>query len=372
MSPDGRPLYVEASPLLSPRLTGIGRFPARLVESLARRTAVRLVTLLARHEARQCGLRTSLARGEEIAVDAQRLPGADLDLDGWVGHLLRLPKVAHDLERSRRCGGVYTQTRPAGRHFARELSILYDFTPVLLPAAHEPWARHEFGVFFSRGLAASDKVIAISSATKADSRWLTPLAEDDVVVASPGPSVCAFAHASGAPIERHPARFLVVATHEPRKNAAFVLDWFEDTSLLPEDAELYWAGPEGWLTNRSRRRAGARRSRRKVRLLGMVSDARLCELYRSATASIYPSLYEGFGFPVLDSLLHGTPVVCSYNSALEEFEGPGVFYCDPHEPASLEAAMRDLLSARNPIARPDLHQRCSWDRMAEVVLDLCG
>src|SRR5262249_26877817 len=79
------------------------------------------------------------------------------------------------------------------------------------------------------------------------------------------------------------------------------------------------------------------------RFLGMVPDARLCELYRRAAFTIYPSLYEGFGFPVLDALRHGTPVVSSFNSSLQEFAGPGGFYFDPCDPASLDAACRELL-----------------------------
>ena len=108
----------------------------------------------------------------------------------------------------------------------------------------------------------------------------------------------------------------MVSTLEPRKNAFFLLDWFRQSQALPAGSELWWVGPLGWLTSRRRLRQYQNAAGRKVRFLGVVSDAELCRLYRTAGWSAYPSLYEGFGFPVLDALRHGTPVLASYHSAL--------------------------------------------------------
>jgi glycosyltransferase involved in cell wall biosynthesis len=148
------------------------------------------------------------------------------------------------------------------------------------------------------------------------------------------------------------------------------------TAVLPGEWELCWVGPRGWWAperwlsglSRRARRHGARR----VRLAGMVSDEELCQLYRQATFCIYPSLYEGFGFPVLDALLHGTPVLSSLNSSLQEFAGPGVFYFDPCEAATLDAACAALLEGL-PLAfeRDDLRRRCCWDSLARRVAGLC-
>ena len=89
----------------------------------------------------------------------------------------------------------------------------------------------------------------------------------------------------------------------------------------------------------------------RVRLLGNVSDARLCELYQTASWSIYPSLYEGFGFPILDSLRHGTPVLASNTSSMAEFDHPGVFFFDPHDPATVDLAWQRL-QATKPVTIP--------------------
>src|SRR5207237_6361078 len=166
---------------------------------------------------------------------------------------------------------------------------------------------------------------------------------------------------------------LVVSTLEPRKNGPFLLHWFLNTRVLNDDTELWWVGPHGWLLDqRSSQRQHQGRGR-TIRFLGVVSDGALCELYRQASFTVYPSLYEGFGFPVLDSLRHGAPVLSSFNSSLQEFAGPGVFYFDPCDPASLDEACRELL-AQQPltIQRNDLDERCSWDALARTVVSLAA
>ena len=133
--------------------------------------------------------------------------------------------------------------------------------------------------------------------------------------------------------------------------------------------ELWWVGPKGWLCD-GFARFGRPTGQRKIRLLGMVSDRKLCMLYRTAAFTIYPSLYEGFGFPVLDSLRHGTPVLCGGNSSLHEFAGPGVYYFDACDPLTLDVAYRKMRSNSPVVARPELDERCSWDKLARTVLTL--
>jgi glycosyltransferase involved in cell wall biosynthesis len=83
---------------------------------------------------------------------------------------------------------------------------------------------------------------------------------------------------------------------------------------------------------------------------------------------IYPSLYEGFGLPVLDALLHGTPVLCSGNSSLMEFAGPGVEFFDPCDSGSVDEAWDRLYLQNLPISRPDLADSCSWDTFTDGLL----
>lgn len=365
------PLYVEVSSLLARNLTGIARFVARLVEALSRITPLRLVTTIQGEHARSMRLSTALLCGQEIPVEVGSLPFADGNLDAWARKLLRRPRYRHDFDLASRAPGLYTLLRPAKRHFARELCIFYDFTPLLLPWVHVPETLEHFGKFFAESSGVCDKGVAISESTRTDASWLAALPASDIVVGYPGPSLCVHEHAFSPPVTRRRNVILVVSTLEPRKNGRFLLDWFANTDALASDSELWWVGPNGWMCNweqRSRNRSGMKRS---IRFLGMVPDDRLCELYRQATFSIYPSLYEGFGFPVLDSLRHGTPVACSFNSSLEEFAGPGIYYFDACDPKSLDEACCALLADQpQPVERFDLDERFSWAALARTVLSL--
>ena len=366
------PLYIEISPLLATPLAGIGRFVARLIENLASRTSMRLVNLAGVELSASLKLSSALPYGREIRVTDNDLPPVGADLDLWVRRLLRRDRYNLDSHSARHCPGVFTMLRPSERYFRREVCILYDFTPVILPWAHVPEIRNEFGRFFAETSSLCDKAVAISEATKGDAAWLCAIPTDDVSVSYPGPSLCVQSHAFARSVERSSELILVVSTIEPRKNSHFLLDWFLTTDVLLPGTQLWWVGPEGWLSDSPNQARTLQSRGRRARFLGMVSDQRLCELYRRAAFTIYPSLYEGFGFPVLDSLLHGAPVVCSFNSSLQEFAGDGVFYFDACDANSLDAACSELFG-RLPlnIDRTDLRDHFSWDRLALNVMSLC-
>lgn len=366
------PLYIEISPLLAGPLAGIGRFVVRLIENLARRTPLHLVNLVGSDLATSLKLSNALPYGREIRVTNNDLPAVGANLDLWVRRLFKFHHYNVDFKSARQCPGVFTMLRPSERHFGREVCILYDFTPLILPWTHVPEIRNQFGRFFAETSSLCDKAVAISEATKADASWLCAIPNDDVIVCYPGPSLCVQSHGFTGPVARSSNLILVVSTLEPRKNAQFLLNWFLTTDVLLPGTRLWWVGPKGWLSNSSIQSRNLEARSGRVQFLGMVPDKRLCELYRQATFTIYPSLYEGFGFPMLDSLLHGAPVVSSFNSSLQEFAGDGVFYFDACDVTSLDAACGELLT-RLPLTvdRDGLRDRFSWDRLALKVMSLC-
>jgi glycosyltransferase involved in cell wall biosynthesis len=365
-------MYVEISPLLVRQMTGIGRFVARLVESLSRLTPLRLVNTIQGELADNMRLSNALPCGQEIIVPRGSLPPADGDVFRWARKLIHGPRKAHDVALARRSAAIYTMLRPPERHFRHEMAILYDFTPLVLPWAHVDETKVQFGRLFCESALSCDHMIAISQATKQDAGWMCTAPNERVVVGYPGPSLCVNRHCSQESVTRRKDVLLVVSALEPRKNGKFLLDWFLNTRALSPQCELWWVGPQGWffqkLLKTRRRNQG-----RKINFLGMVSDGALCSLYRQATMSIYPSLYEGFGFPVLDSLRHGTPVLCGYNSSLQEFDGPGVFYFDCCDPQSLDGACGEVLASRQrPLERHDLDNVFSWDVLAQKIVSLCA
>src|SRR5262249_30248916 len=156
--------------------------------------------------------------------------------------------------------------------------------------------RLHFARFFDTTAKLCDKLVAISRSTRNDARWLLSRSENDMVLGYPGPSMCVHRHASNKSVERRQDKFLVVSALEPRKNPELLIEWFQRTSHLDGNAELWWVGPKAWWTSRrSMRRYSARRGNgtRTVKLFGMVSERELCDLYRQAEAVIYPSSYEG-------------------------------------------------------------------------------
>ncbi|HEY4085663.1 MAG TPA: glycosyltransferase family 1 protein [Bryobacteraceae bacterium] len=153
--------------------------------------------------------------------------------------------------------------------------------------------------------------------------------------------------------------FLFVGTLEPRKNLPALMNAWRETHN-ETGAELWIAG---------RRRGDFKRIEELpgMKLLGEVSDAELPALYSSALAFVYPSLYEGFGLPVLEAMQCGCPVITSNDPAIAEVSGDAVM----HAASTQEIAQSMRVLAADPARRKDLRKRgfarakqYSWDLTA--------
>lgn len=348
-----RTIYVDANPLADRHLTGIGRYTARVALALARQASIRF-----------------FSQNQELLTPPDLNWDQDQDLCRWGRRVWRSPRRPLG-EPEAGSVGLYCCLRPIERTFRFETSILHDFTPLVVPHTHSESTRTMFQGFFAQSLLSSDAALSVSHSTKADAAWLCDFPQDRIVVNHSGPSICVDRHLHACPVVRRPNVGIVVSTLEPRKNAFFLLDWFKNTKALPPDSELWWVGPMGWLTSRRRLREYQKLKGRRIRFLGVVSDAELCRLYQTAAWSVYPSLYEGFGFPVLDALRHGTPVLSSYNSALCEFRCPGIGFFDPCDSATLDQAWIELRGAEPiTIPRNELDARYCWDQVARTLTGL--
>jgi len=350
-------VYFDANPLSDRHLTGIGRYTARLALAMTARRPVRFF------------------QGDQVIEPPNHLDWSqDQDLGDWARLLMSGPLRALGTPPSGSIG-VWPLLRPIERIFDREVSILHDFTPAILPQTHKETSRAHFQGFCSQAINSSDVAIAVSYSTAADASWLTPMEPGRIRVAHSGPSLCVGRHADSSSARRRADVGLVVSTLEPRKNPEFLFRWFHSTTVLPPVAELWWVGSIGWLTSRRDLKRFERQpgSQRRIRFLGVVSDSALCRLYRSVGWSIYPSLYEGFGFPVLDALRHGTPVLASQNSSLREFDSPGLTFFDPCDPSTVDAAWNSM-AGRKPIRIPlePLDRLYSWDQVARTLLEACA
>jgi glycosyltransferase involved in cell wall biosynthesis len=346
-------VYMSAEPFFWGVFAGIPRYAARLGLALAAHLPVRY-----------------FLGSEELLTPEGIDWSQDQDLEQWGRTIARSERRPLGTPASD-CIGLYCLARSQGRRFHYEVNILHDFCAMVLPWAFPPDLRDGFVKFLTGHILESELVLADSHATKADALWFSPLDAERVVVAPPGPSLCVETHCHPDPVVRSDRIGLVVSTIEPRKNAGFLLDWFHKTPLLPPDMELWWVGKLGWAMPQSElERMAHPAGGRRVRFLGNVSDAALCRLYQLAGWSIYPSLYEGFGFPILDSLRHGTPVLASCTSSMGEFDHPGVFFFDPHDPGTVDLAWQRLRETRQPtVPRAQLDQRYSWNLVGQAILD---
>ena len=164
---------------------------------------------------------------------------------------------------------------------------------------------------------------------------------------------------------------LAVGTLEPRKNLLRLIDAF--AGLPPElrgSHLLAIAGPRGWEYEPILARAGRDAD---VVLVGQVSDTELAALYQACRVFCYPSLYEGFGLPVLEAMSAGAAVVTSGISSLPEVAADATVYADPRDTTAIRDAVARLLE--RPQERERLGRRArerasefSWSRTAERAL----
>jgi glycosyltransferase involved in cell wall biosynthesis len=145
-----------------------------------------------------------------------------------------------------------------------------------------------------------------------------------------------------------PARFLLaVGTIERRKNLLLALRALEELPGVP----LVAVGRPTPYAEELVSFARARGLTGRVRLLSGVSTPDLAAMYRLATIALYPSLFEGFGIPIVEALFSGTPVVTTRGGCFAEAGGPGSAYVDPHDPGALRATLARLLEDAGERAR---------------------
>lgn len=140
-----------------------------------------------------------------------------------------------------------------------------------------------------------------------------------------------------------PERYLLaVGTLEPRKNLVRLVRAFEHLAAAHPDAQLVVAGAKGWRDAGIQAAFGQSPARERIRLLGYVEPEALRVLYHQAVALCYPSLYEGFGLPVVEAMAMGTPVLTSRGSSLDEVAAGAAVVVDPLSIDQISAGMERL------------------------------
>jgi len=253
-------------------------------------------------------------------------------------------------------------------------ATIHDMTAWMLPELH-PNANRRAERNFAALARAARGLIAVSQCTKDDAVRVLGLAPEKITVIHSG-IADSFFHVTARDIatvrSRHKLKrpfVLFVGTIEPRKNLDVLIGAFG--SLPPsirEEYELVVAGPMGWASPETRARlAGAR-------YLGYVPETDLAPLTAAASLFVYPSLYEGFGFPVAQAMAAGVPVLTSNAGSLPEIAGDAAELVDPRSPGAVRDALTRLLLAPETLARMAARGReraaqYRWSACAAASLD---
>ena len=145
-----------------------------------------------------------------------------------------------------------------------------------------------------------------------------------------------------------------------------------------QDIPLTITGPKGWRNKSICDILSKTPVANNITHLGFVSDNELSELYRTSAAVIFPSLYEGFGLPVLEALAQRTPVLTTKDSAMEEIAGDFATYFDAKAPESIASAIKSFYNNRTAVEKKlhedaglnKLLEHYSWENSARSLLEL--
>jgi glycosyltransferase involved in cell wall biosynthesis len=236
------------------------------------------------------------------------------------------------------------QVRQAPRN-VKVTATVHDLTCWLMPQFHTAANVRADRSFAENILRRASGLIAVSENTRQDAIRVLGIAPDQIETVYSGVAEEYF-HAQPARRDRPYA--LYVGTIEPRKNLDTLLDAWR--AAKRSDVDLVIAGPAGWGSE-----ATLARINEEAIYLGYVPEADLPGLVAGATVFVYPSLYEGFGFPVVQAMAAGVPVLTSDNSCLPEITGDAALLVDPRSASEIAGGLTQLFESE--AQRADLSAR---------------
>ena len=237
-------------------------------------------------------------------------------------------------------------------------TTIHDLVPLHHPEWCTPRTISMHSRKFENAARTCDLVYVNSAYTGRDVEQTLGVPPERIHVAHPG--VRTPFGPDGAAADLGVSYILTVATLEPRKNLATLL---EAHGLLGGDIALVVVGAEGWGEQ-------PQLDRPRVLRLGFVSDEELAGLYRGAAVAVYPSRYEGFGIPIVEAMACGCPVVASAHPSLDEASGDAAVRVDPEDPAAIAIAIEDAIAGRDELRARGLSHASTftWRAVGETFL----
>jgi len=310
-------------------------------------------------------------------LSAVTVPVSSRNRVQWVlGEQVLLPRLAVragiDLMHS------LGSTAPMRGRFVRVVTV-HDLIYARFPEAHAGLRDRGMRVLVPGGARRAERVIADSQSTREDLIELIGLPREKIDVVPLG--LGAVRRAQSLPERELRERFalahrdvvLSLSAKRPHKNLRVLLDALAEIDVGSRPVLVLPGYPTAHEAE-LREHARARGLEDDVRFHGWVSAQELEGLWELAHAFVYPSLYEGFGLPVLEAMARGVPVACSNASSLPEVAGEAALLFDPHRPAQIAAALGRLLTDAGLRERlgelgRERARQFTWERSARLTLD---
>jgi glycosyltransferase involved in cell wall biosynthesis len=279
--------------------------------------------------------------------------------------------------------GIFGNVKTAHFLFDYEAQIIHDISCLLTPEFHRPQTNQYHYERLLRDIATNDLNVCVSSSTKRDlERYFPEFAKDKGIVAHLGwawPDRFAALFQEKVSGSRIAPYILVLGTIEPRKNIDAMFAYLAQHRALTERFTIVICGGHGWGPRIDEKinefRIEREVERGRIVFTGFVGEfAKYC-LLASSTLVVYPSLFEGFGLPVLEALSLGKAVITTASSSIPEVGGDAVFYFEPFESHSFGNALSRALDAlaadptgveQKARARAELF---SWQRFYTTIKD---
>jgi glycosyltransferase involved in cell wall biosynthesis len=232
---------------------------------------------------------------------------------------------------------------------------VHDLAVLRHPETFSRWTRTYSPRVVPRVLRAASRIIAVSDFTRRELVELLGIKPDRITVVPNGVDDEFTREGPSAPGDY----VLAVGTLEPRKNLDRLVE-----AARRSDIELWVVGARGW--------GGVDVGGNGVRWLGEVDDTELARLYRGAVCLAYPSLYEGFGIPVLEAMACGVPVVTTRGSAMEEVADGAAVLVDAHDSAEIAAGIERAAAERDKLVARGLEraQAFRWEAVAGATVEV--
>jgi glycosyltransferase involved in cell wall biosynthesis len=228
----------------------------------------------------------------------------------------------------------------------KSVTIIHDLTPIKFPQLHNFFSQNLQQLFLPSILKRASLIITNSENTSKDILETYPFTADKIARIYPGVDPF-FRIEKDEIVKNKEPYFLSVGTIEPRKNLNLLLESYQ---LFREKTNhthsLLICGGNGWKNKDFYRQLNHHPFKNDIKLLGYTSKEELKRLYSKTTAFIYPSLYEGFGFPIAEAMGCGAPCIVSDSSSLPEVGGDAALYFNPLSSSELCALMIQVSNSK--------------------------